>query len=894
MGNRSAADIDNWLHSGGIVLAASDRAARHLRHAFHQRRSAEGFSAWPEPEIHSYPAFVQNAWLQRALDDRLLLNPAQEQSLWARIASAENSLLTSLEQPLHHIATLAAEAHGLLCTHAPRLLRASARAGWAQNAGAFNGWLAEFDRICSRDRLLSPSRLPLELIPLLQSEPVARPSLLLVGFDRILPTQRDLFHAWGTSQSLALDDSAHDIAYFSALDDASELDACALWCMQSLAQDPAARILVLSQQIAAQRGQIERAFLRVAPPAAHLPFEFSLGIPLSAAPLARAALLLLRWLAGPLSEHEIDWLFSTGLVADPQESDALQARMRNLRSRNLASPQWALHGFLNLHADAAPPASWLARAAAAQKRLSALQHRLQSPLEWASLVPQLLADFGLPHERRLTSPEHQALQRWQQALDICASLAFLGQPLSWPAFLTALARILGETLFAPQSSNAPILIAGPAESAGLTADALWFLGVDQDSWPARASTHPLLPLAVQREFSMPHATAMLDLELARTATTRLLASAPVLRFSLARQHEGAETFPSRLIREHTGNPQPLPGNLLAPPSPAPLAVPFIDKSCIPLAPEHAAALGGASVLTAQSNCPFQAFAVHRLDAQSWEPAQTGLTPAQRGRLLHEVLHSIARNPPPSGIRSLHDLLDHAGNLPAFVEPHVRDAFPAALKKAVLARMPRAYLDVESQRLVRIVSQWLEFESHRLPFTIEQTELSQTVSPAGLQLKVRLDRLDRLADGSLLVIDYKTSAHKPSEWTTPRPEDPQLPLYAVFALPAKEALGGLAFAQLRTGEPAFAGRLHDAASTLNSSLTRAKSLVKNPLTADQISEWRATIEDLARDYLAGRADVDPLDPAKTCERCGLHTLCRIAEREDLFIGDDEDDEKDSDD
>jgi hypothetical protein len=32
--------------------------------------------------------------------------------------------------------------------------------------------------------------------------------------------------------------------------------------------------------------------------------------------------------------------------------------------------------------------------------------------------------------------------------------------------------------------------------------------------------------------------------------------------------------------------------------------------------------------------------------------------------------------------------------------------------------------------------------------------------------------------------------------------------------------------------------------------------------------------LAQDFLDGKADVDPRDPPKTCERCGLQTLCRI--------------------
>jgi len=47
--------------------------------------------------------------------------------------------------------------------------------------------------------------------------------------------------------------------------------------------------------------------------------------------------------------------------------------------------------------------------------------------------------------------------------------------------------------------------------------------------------------------------------------------------------------------------------------------------------------------------------------------------------------------------------------------------------------------------------------------------------------VRLDRIDRLNDDSLLVIDYKSGTVSPSSWDLPRPDDVQLPLYAGFAL-----------------------------------------------------------------------------------------------------------------
>src|SRR5208337_3263606 len=121
------------------------------------------------------------------------------------------------------------------------------------------------------------------------------------------------------------------------------------------------------------------------------------------------------------------------------------------------------------------------------------------PLDWAGLVPQLLETIGFAASRPLSSAEYQAVARWQQALDACGSLGFDGRRINWKEFLSALARALDETLFAPESRGAPIQIAGPAESAGLAADAVWFLGADEDAWPAGGNTHPLLPVEVQRE-----------------------------------------------------------------------------------------------------------------------------------------------------------------------------------------------------------------------------------------------------------------------------------------------------------------------------------------------------------------------------------------------------------
>ena len=882
----AAVEIDGWLREGGVVVTASDRAARAVAAQFHHARRAEGLSAWPAPNVQDWMSFARREWDRRSPDGRLVLNSAQEQKLWVEIAGREPSLATVLERPRYRLAALAMEAHELLCRYAPRFLRSAARADWQQDAAVFGGWLAAFDEVCRIENLLSASRLPLELIQLLKAEQAKRPPLLLAGFDRKLPVQRSLFDAWGEWREAVLAESTQDLHFYSAADAQAEVEACAIWCGRQLAADPKARLLVVAQAASARRGEIERAFLRHAGPA----LEFSLGVPLREIALARAAHLMLRWRDGALNEQEVDWLFSSGHAgATAEETAALQSTMRALRRRGLERTQWTLAAFIGQRIGSELlPEAWVERIRKVQGRLADAARRPQSPLEWAELIPRLLEELHFAGARTLTSAEYQALRRWQQAVESCGSLGFDGRRVGWRDFLAELGRTLDETLFAPESRDAPIQIAGPAESAGLTADAIWFMGADEDAWPANGSTHPLLPIEVQREAGMPHATPQSDWELASSITGRLLASAREVHFSYARQSEAVEARPSRLIAQLAGPPQELPAELIAPAFEASSADWIEDRSRIPFAPGKVD--GGAAVLTAQSQCPFKTFATARLGAQSWEAAAAGLTPAQRGSLLHKVLHAIWAGEP-QGIRNHEELL-RLSDREGFVQEHVRRVFANDLRPHLREIMPRRYLELEELRLTELVSEWLEYESTRVDFEVAETEAERTVHLSGLTLDLRLDRIDRLSDDSLLVIDYKTGNVSPKLWELPRPDDVQLPLYAGFAIDReKEALGGLVFAKVRPGNLEFAGRVGDAEGTLFAGLKKTSMMMKIPFTAEQLLDWRDCIERLARDFVDGRAEVEPREYPKTCERCDLQSLCRIQEHRELVESEDEVEDED---
>jgi probable DNA repair protein len=897
MGETSALEIDAWLRGGGIVVTASERAARSLSAAFHRARRAEGLTAWPAPNIQDWQSFARSAWDERVGDGRVVLSPLQEQSLWARIVALAAPEAVQLAGAGDRLAALAMDAHHLLCEYAPQFLKDKARIGWDQDAGAFSGWLTAFNELCRDSNLVSGARLPLELCDELEADTAERPPLLLAGFDRILPTQQALFAAWGAGdrvREVPLAAAAKQVEFHQAADPASELAACALWSKARLAAQPNARLLVITQDARKRRGEIERGFLRFlgagedSPDAARL-LEFSLGVPLGQVALARGAQLLLRWLSGAVAENELDWLLSTDqIAASPDESRALTAFMRALRRRGLQRPRWKLQEFLRQRPHAELPAEWTTRMTQARQRLEEFARRTQTPLAWSEFSAQLLQLAGWPGARPLTSAEFQALRRWQQTVDDCASLGFDGRRIAWSEFLAVLNRAVDETLFAPESQDAPILIAGPAESAGLTADAIWFLGASEEAWPASGTTHPLIPIGVQREAGMPHASAKLDWDLSIAMTRRVLASAPEVHFSYARQSEGVEARPSRTVVQVAGLAQPLPAGLKAAAIPDPLTVVFEDATELPYPLREA--FGGATVLTTQSRCAFQAFATARLDADKWEAAEPGLTARERGLLLHEVLHSIWGGPP-HGIRT-HAELVALTDLAAFVEGHVRRVLDEKLPARAQEQMPQRYLEIEGERLALLITEWLRYERSRCSFAVLETEKKTNVSIAGLPLHLRLDRVDRLNDGSLLVIDYKTGDAKAKSWDLPRPDDVQLPLYASFALQHEEGeVGGLVFAKLRAGESGFEGRVKAAKQTLKAALSGNSNLVRKPLTQQDMTAWRDEINMLAKAFLAGRADVNPREYPETCKNCGLQALCRIQEiQEGAGAGDDSEGEE----
>jgi ATP-dependent helicase/nuclease subunit B len=156
------------------------------------------------------------------------------------------------------------------------------------------------------------------------------------------------------------------------------------------------------------------------------------------------------------------------------------------------------------------------------------------------------------------------------------------------------------------------------------------------------------------------------------------------------------------------------------------------------------------------------------------------------------------------------------------------------------------------------------------------------------MKVRLDRIDEMPDGSKLIVDYKSSEVGPAAWRGARPDDVQLPLYATYAV--LDHLEGLVFGRVRPANVEFRGRVRNPAQSLRPDVKGG--LLKDVLTDEQLADWRGLIEQLGEDFVAGRAEADPKDLVKTCANCHLHTVCRSYEQQPTALGLDGEDDEDS--
>ena len=871
-----------------MVVTPNKRLARRLAELHDAAQRAAGRTVWPAATVVPWTGWLERLWLDVMAagcrpDPPRLVTSGQSAHLWAGIVAAEAPLLIDARGA----AALAAEAWSLVFAWGSGGPSWRAWAGSADDCAQFARWADSYARALARIDGLDASQLADWLAGCAAEVPAWRGvAVTLAGFIELAPQQERLLAALAAA-GMRIDRASTlpeagpaapvQTRRVAASTPHDEL-ACALeWARDLALADPAATIGIAIEDLASRREEVRTLAEEILCPAlqwpggedAARPYNLSLGIALADVPLVAAALDLVALAHGPLP---------AGRAAALLRSPYLAGASGNWPRRARVEVDWLEHGRRQILLDEAIAALGIADRAGAgrwrEARDALRTPASATPREWSEVWRAWLAALGWPGERTLSSAEWQARGAWDELLAQFAMLAPVAKRLSRADAAPALAALASGRVFQPETPPAPVQILGLLEAAGLPLDALWVAGLAAENWPPAPQPNPLLPPAWQRDHGVPRSSAARELGYAQALTTQWARAAPQVVFSCARRADDRERSPSALVPA-----APMQDAREAAPTTArrqfqsaPTRETVADDRAPPL-PAGSSVRGGAALIEAQSDCPFRAVASHRLAVATWPEPLDGLSAMERGSLVHAAMAAFWRA---TG--------DHAAliafppdALAARIDAAVADA-TATLPAARWRRLPAVVRAGEAARIAVIVGAWLEnVDRARPPFAVTETEASRPLALGGLALRLRLDRIDTLADGGIAIIDYKTGAAKaPARWFDARLQAPQLGLYllAQQAQAPAQPVRAVAYAQLKPGLLTTQGIAADPAAW---PALAAPAAIRGANLADWAeveARWREGLAALANEVREGRAPVAPRDVRATCRQCGLQALCRI--------------------
>ena len=895
------------LQAGHTLITGNIRLTRVLTNQYNQWHINQGDRQWQSPAILSWSLWLDGLWEEASLQglagtDRAVPSGRQLVSLWEATLNSE-PVTHNLLYP-ESLATQLRDTRRLITEWQLRFKDPAWFGGENENFTAFYYWNKAFESQCDEGNWIPPEdRTALLCKAIEESQLIASDTIDLLGFDEFNPDQAELLSALSGNGiavcCLAITPGQNVAVLHKSEDSKTELEQMARWVRYWFEKEPGSSIAIVVPDLQARRQIVERQLKELLTPGtqgdstqAH-PWNISMGTPLVRMPMIEAAFDLLKllddriniqdvgsilrspWLRGGVKERNSRALLEKYL----RENHPRQLRLNDVKYRS-SEIRKRDHQGNELPEDQREPRVWnspeLTVVLVRLMRFARENSSQRPPSEWAEAFDQLLVGLGWPLDEQTADRDAnwEVLQSWREALRELASLNATIPGLMRKAAINQLKQICREKIFQRHTPATSIQVLGLYEVSGLSFDHLWVVGLHNDNWPPSARPNPFIPDKLQRFAQIPNSSPQRELEVARTITKRLLETAPDCVFSYPGQIDGEDVFPSPLLRAGVTE---LVGELPAwqgdswQTTVAKADKPRLDQLQMPGKLSFGRARGGSSILRHQALCPFRAFASNRLGADGLESPVDGITAWLHGNLVHRVLEYFWIETRTQAI--LLQLDD--GELEKRVRKHVN----VVVNEDTSLKQRPAFLGVEAKRLCRHVMDYLALEKVRGPFEVTGFEKEIQPEIEGQTIRLFIDRVDKLPSGEEIIIDYKTGKVDPKKWFGDRPDEPQLPLYAISAekTPAAVIFGiiredGCAYKGVVRQEGLLPGLPPKATSTNQYLVDAGHEMPKT------IKKWRKTLRHLMADFLDGKAAIDPKDDVKTCDNsyCKLQPLCRIGE------------------
>jgi len=506
----------------------------------------------------------------------------------------------------------------------------------------------------------------------------------------------------------------------------------------------------------------------------------------------------------------------------------------------------------------------------------------RAPLsKWLAEFNALLSALGWSQSRTLDTVEFQQLQRFNECIVDCASNDAVISEITAIQAYRLLLRHFRDTAFHRQtllSGNTLPDVLGVLEAGGQVFDYVWLCGFSDAQWPQKSKADALLPKAFQQRLAMPFASEQRELVYTKALTHSLLHASGhcTVSYPISVDDTPAQLSPLVLrvlddmqssatkvnYLDETQNDVFKPGSaglLACKENSASLFENVDDSSGSPLDTKSLhngkAVKGGTGFLQAMASNPLRAYLRYRLELVALPAPLVGITALERGIVLHSVLERCW-----SELKNLQTLksVDDAA-LAKRLQQWIDDQLGDLLRRR-FSRVPQALVDVECKVLTDILQHWLQLERQRTDFEVIATEFDIHYELSGLPFRGRIDRIDKLANGTSLLIDYKSGATNVAGWLDEALLEPQLPFYVIALKQAKQnsLINGISFASLKPSAIGFKGLTAD--NDKSTEISGIRALSDTEIEAVESWQnlqviWQQRLTEIAHQIKTGFAGLD---------------------------------------
>ncbi|OYW49612.1 MAG: double-strand break repair protein AddB [Novosphingobium sp. 28-62-57] len=325
----------------------------------------------------------------------------------------------------------------------------------------------------------------------------------------------------------------------------------------------------------------------------------------------------------------------------------------------------------------------------------------------------------------------QFVERWRDAATTAPTLLAVEE-------LPAMLRDAMEDVSVrpPYGGHPRLAIYGLLEARMSRADLVICGGLTEGTWPAKPAPDPLLAPPVLRALGIPGADFRIGLSAHDLAAAL---GAPEVVLSHAMRDASGPVIPSRFLlriqamcgkqlsretravalAKRLADPIPVP------PHPRPHPMPSAEQRKVAIA---------VTALDRLRGDPYQFYASAILGLRSLDPVDADPTPAWKGTAVHKILQ----------------LWHEAGGVPGQLIPIAEQKFDEMSAHPFMRAMWKP-------RLIDALH-WIEEETDRLAGEGREVlvvEQKGKIEVDGITIHGQADRIDKLADGKLAVVDYKT-------------------------------------------------------------------------------------------------------------------------------------------